>query len=97
MKLLPEQHKIAEAQQSDKTLGRGVDFALVVLVFVGIGYGIDRVFHTQPLFTIVFVVFGFVGQFVKMYYEYTATMTRLEAERAARKLPARGRAAGDAG
>jgi hypothetical protein len=36
----------------------------------------------------VLVVFGFVGQFVKMYYEYTATMEQLEAERAQRKVPA---------
>ena len=96
MKLLPEQQKIAAAQQSGKTLGRGVDFALVVLVFLGIGYALDRLLGTQPLFVIVFVIFGFVGQFVKMYYEYTATMTQLEAERAERKVPSRQQATGGA-
>jgi F0F1-type ATP synthase assembly protein I len=89
VRVLPERHKIAAAQQSGKTLGRGVDFALVVLVFLGIGYVLDRVLKTQPLFVIIFVIFGFVGQFVKMYYEYTHTMTQLEAERAARKVPSR--------
>jgi hypothetical protein len=29
------------------------------------------------------VVFSVVGQFVKMYYDYTATMTELEEQRAA--------------
>jgi F0F1-type ATP synthase assembly protein I len=89
VRVLPERHKIIEAQQSGKTLGRGVDFALVVLVFLGIGYVLDRVLDTRPLFVIILVVFGFVGQFVKMYYEYTHTMTQLEAERAARKVPRR--------
>lgn len=84
MKVLPERHKIIEAQQSGKTLGRGVDFALVVLVFLGIGYGIDHLFGAAPWGTIVCVVIGFVGQFVKMYYEYTATMIQLEQQRAER-------------
>jgi ATP synthase protein I len=83
VKVLPDRQKIVEAQQSGKTLGRGVDFALVVLVFLGIGYGLDRWLGTQPAFTIGCVVLGFVGQFIKMYYEYTATMTELEAQRAA--------------
>ena len=83
MKLLPDQQKIAEHQKSGQTLGRGMDFALVVLVFLGVGYGLDRWLDTQPLFMIGLVVFSVIGQFVKMYFEYTATMTELEAQRAA--------------
>jgi ATP synthase protein I len=70
------------AQQSGQTLGRGMDFALVVLVFLGIGYGLDRVLGTRPLFMIGLVVFSVVGQFIKMYFDYTATMKELEAQRA---------------
>ena len=52
MKVLPDQRTIAEHQQSGQTLGRGMDFALVVLVFLGIGYGLDRWLGTRPAFTI---------------------------------------------
>jgi len=60
-----------------------MDFALVVLVFLGIGYAIDRWLGTRPWFMVGLVVFSVVGQFVKMYYDYTATMTELEEQRAA--------------
>jgi ATP synthase protein I len=70
------------AQQSGQTLGRGMDFALVVLVFLGIGYGLDRWLGTRPLFMIGLVLFSMVGQFIKMYFDYTAAMQELEAERA---------------
>jgi len=83
LKVLPDRHKIAEAQQSGQTLGRGMDFALVMLVFLGIGYGVDRVLGTQPVFMIVLVVFSVVGQFLKMYFEYSASMQLHEAERVA--------------
>jgi F0F1-type ATP synthase assembly protein I len=89
VKLLPTPRASAipppgtDLTKTGKTLGRGVDFALVVLVFLGIGYGMDSWLGTRPWCTIGFVVLGFVGQFIKMYYEYTATMEQLEAERAA--------------
>ena len=59
-----------------------MDFALVVLVFLGIGYGVDRWLGTRPLFMIGLVLFSVVGQFIKMYFDYTAAMQELEAERA---------------
>jgi ATP synthase protein I len=84
MRVLPERHKIAAAQQSGQTLGRGMDFALVVLVFLGIGYGLDRWLGSRPWCMIGLVIFAVVGQFIKMYYEYTAEMEQHEAERAQR-------------
>ena len=69
-------------KQNGQTLGRGMDFALVVLVFLGIGYGIDRWLGTRPWFMIGLVIFAVVGQFIKMYYDYTAAMEQHEAERA---------------
>lgn len=81
MKLLPNRHTIDDAQRSGQTLGRGMDFALVVLVFLGIGYGLDGWLGTRPWCTVGLVVFGVVGQFVKMYYEYSATMDQLEQQR----------------
>lgn len=80
MKVLPDQRKIAEHQQSGQTLGRGMDFALVVLVFLGIGYVLDRWLDTRPAFMVGLVIFSVVGQFIKMYFEYTAQMKVHEAE-----------------
>ena len=71
------------ALDNTQTLGHGMDFALVVLVFLGIGYGLDRWLGTRPWCMIGLVVFSVVGQFVKMYYAYTAAMEQHEAERRA--------------
>ena len=60
-----------------------MDFALVVLVFLGIGYGLDRWLDTRPAFMIGLVVLSVTGQFIKMYFEYTAQMKVHEAERMA--------------
>lgn len=68
---------------ADDNVGRGMDFALVTLVFLGIGWAIDRALGTRPAFMIGCVVFAVAGQFVKMYYEYEATMRGHEAELAA--------------
>jgi F0F1-type ATP synthase assembly protein I len=84
VKVLPERHKIAAAQQSGQTLGSGMDFALVVLVFLGIGFGLDHWFGTGHWCMIGLVIFAVVGQFVAMYYRYTAEMEQHEAERAQR-------------
>ena len=81
MNLLPRPNNAPSS--NDDNLGRGMEFALVTLVFVLLGLGADAVFGTAPWCTIGFVVFGFAGQFTKMYLTYTHKMTALEAERAA--------------
>lgn len=76
MKLIPR-----KPINADDNLGRGMDFALVTLVFLGIGYGLDRWLDTKPAFMIGLVVFAVIGQFVKMWYAYDATMRELEEQR----------------
>jgi F0F1-type ATP synthase assembly protein I len=66
---------------ADDNIGRGMDMALVTLVFLGLGWALDRWLGTKPLFMIGLVLFAVVGQFVKMWYAYDATMSRLEGER----------------
>lgn len=73
---------------ADDNIGRGMDFALVTLVFLGIGWGIDRAAGTRPVFMIGCVVFAVVGQFVRMYYAYEARMQVLEADRAVERQAA---------
>ena len=70
---------------SDDTLGRGMDVALTLLVFLGIGALIDRGLGLFPVFTITLVVFAAIGTFIRMKYVYDATMERLEADRAAQR------------
>ena len=68
---------------NDDAIGRGMDLVLVTVLFVGIGYGLDRWLGTKPVFMIVMLGIGVVGQFVAMRYRYEATMQNLEAQRAA--------------
>jgi F0F1-type ATP synthase assembly protein I len=88
MKLLFTNNRHARAQESaasssDDSLGRGMDVALTVLVFLGFGWLIDRWLGLFPVFTIALVLFASIGSFVRMKYVYDATMERLESERAA--------------
>lgn len=67
--------------QPDDTLGRGMEVALVTLLFLGLGYLVDRWAGTQPLFMIVFSVLVLVAQFVRLRASYQLRMEQLEAER----------------
>ncbi|CAB4888698.1 unannotated protein [freshwater metagenome] len=62
-------------------IGRGMEFAILVLMFLGVGYVLDRWLDTKPVFMILFVVLGLVGQFASMWYGYEARMRELESER----------------
>ena len=72
------------APRSDDSLGRGMDIALTVALFFGIGFFLDRWLGTTPIFMIVLTILAVVGFFISMKYRYDAAMTQLEAERAAR-------------
>jgi len=63
------------------SLGRGVEIALSALVFTVLGLVLDSAFGLLPWLTITLVVFALIGNFVRMYYDYTAKMTVLEQQR----------------
>ena len=77
MDLLPRKQRTS----SDDGLGRGMEFAILVLMFLGVGYLLDRWFDTKPLFMIVLVVVALVGQFASMWYSYDARMKQHEEDR----------------
>ena len=56
------------------TLTRGVEMAITPFLVAAIGYLIDRVAGTVPVFTIVFGVIGLVGVGLHTYYTYEARM-----------------------
>ncbi|MEM1333709.1 MAG: AtpZ/AtpI family protein [Actinomycetota bacterium] len=64
--------------------GHGLDAVATLVVFLGIGFGIDRLAGTMPVFMIVFTLLAGVGLFAKFKYRYDESMDRLEAERLAK-------------
>ena len=71
------------ASGSSDSLGRGMDMALTLAVFLALGWLLDSWLGTTPLFMIVLTVVSAAGQFLRMKYTYDAQMERLEAERRA--------------
>ena len=67
----------------DDSLGQGMDIALTVALFFGIGFFLDRWLGTTPLFMIAMTMLAAVGFFAKFKYQYDARMEQLEAERRA--------------
>jgi len=62
-----------------------MDFALVTLVFLGAGYGLDRWLDTQPVFMIILSIVALVGLFARMWFDYEKKMARHEADRVAQR------------
>lgn len=62
-------------------LGRGMEFAVLLLMFLGIGFAMDRWLGTKPLFMLVWTLVAIVGQFVSMWYQYNAQMNMHEQQR----------------
>jgi len=81
VKLLPRPSTI----NPDDNIGKGMDLALTTLLFLGIGFGLDRWLDTKPVFMIVLTVLALVGKIAGMYYGYEARMRELDAERAAQR------------
>lgn len=88
MKLLPKQTRV----DTQDGLGLGIEAAVITLMFFGVGYGLDWLLGTTPIFMIVLTVLGAVGLFAKWKYRYDDRMNELEAQRAA-KTADRSRAA----
>ena len=84
MKLLPKQTRV----DTQDGLGLGIEAAVIMALFFGVGAGLDWLFGTTPLFMIVFTVLGAVGLFAKWKYRYDDRMNELEAERTARSAKA---------
>jgi F0F1-type ATP synthase assembly protein I len=78
MKFLPPPPK---APKTDSMVGRGMDMALTVAVFVAVGIVLDRWLGTLPWFTIGMTVLAAIGFFAKYKYQYDAAMDQHEAER----------------
>ena len=75
------QPKRASAAELNRGLSNGIEIAGVVLVFFGIGFGVDHWLGPGHWFTLGLTLFGIIGVFARTWYAYAAEMDRLEAER----------------
>jgi F0F1-type ATP synthase assembly protein I len=64
------------------TLNRSFEFVVVALMFLGAGWLVDRWLGTDPVFLVVFVIVGFIGQGARMWYRYDAEMRAHESKMA---------------
>lgn len=113
MKFLPSPSAVRRVVQpkrppargaSGETLGRGMDTVITLVVFLGIGWLLDRWLGTTPWFMIGLFLLAAAGSFVVIKARYTAQMEALEAERianrrvgrtSARDIAGHGRSAAD--
>jgi hypothetical protein len=83
MKLLPRPPKNVRVN-TDDSLGHGLDAVIMLAIFLGVGFGLDRLFGTMPVFMIVMTVLGSVGLFARFYYSYGARMDEHDERRRAK-------------
>jgi F0F1-type ATP synthase assembly protein I len=65
-------------KEMHRTTG-GYELAFSPLLLALIGFGIDKLLGTLPLFTIAFAVLGLVGAVTKIYFQYRTEMEHHEA------------------
>ena len=87
MQLVPNRRRLLAPGIGD-TLARGFEWAATIAVFLGLGYVLDRVFATTPLFLVLCFVFALVGQTVRAFLNYG---DEIDKEVAARRALARPR------
>lgn len=87
--LLGKNHRSSQAFERDSyatatnagystAMGRGLELAVTLLVMVGVGLLVDRIFGTSPVFVIIFSVLGFAGITVKLFLGYDLEMKKHE-------------------
>lgn len=67
--------------EPDDSVVQGMEAAFALVLFLGLGFAIDRWLGTEPMFTIGMMLLGAVGLFFRFKYAYIARMDRLEADR----------------
>ena len=65
-------------EQMNRSAG-GYELVLSPLILALIGFGIDKLFGTVPVFTVLFAVLGLIGVVVKIYFNYRTEMQEHDA------------------
>lgn len=66
---------------TEDSLGHGMEAVVMLAIFLGLGWVLDSVFGTIPIFMIIMTVIGSVGLFARFYYSYERRMDEHEANR----------------
>ena len=69
------------------SMTRAFELVVAPLVFGLVGFGLDRVFKTTPLFIIIAVVIAFAGTGVKLWFGYDLEMRAHDENSAWSKSP----------
>ncbi len=69
------------SNRADDTFGIGIEAGVMMVLFSGLGWIIDRWLGTMPWFTIGLFVLGAVGLFYRLKAEYTIRLDDLAGER----------------
>lgn len=72
-------------EHGSDSLGQGMDITITLVLFLGVGYGLDRWLGTGPWLMIGLFLLAAIGTFVSMTARYSARMDELDAERRERR------------
>ena len=73
--------RLNRSSSVDQGLGQGMEIAMAMGLFLGLGWLVDSWLGTRPIFTIVLTLLATVGTFAKIWFSYEERMRTLEAER----------------
>ena len=62
-----DSEKEKQARQWYEAATLGFLFPVAIAVGFGMGWGLDRLFHTSPWLTIIFGIFGIAAAFVQLF------------------------------
>ncbi|MBU6329398.1 MAG: AtpZ/AtpI family protein [Acidobacteria bacterium] len=68
---------VSQKREISEQMGRatgGYELAVSPLLLGLIGFGLDHLFGTTPLLTVLFAVVGLAGVVTKIYFQYRAEM-----------------------
>ena len=65
-------------EQMNRSAG-GYELVFSPLILELIGFGLDKLFGTVPILTVIFAVLGLAGVVIKLYYNYRSEMEAHEA------------------
>ena len=71
---------VGRFEMLDDRSAHGIELAVTPLVFGALGWAIDRLAGTSPVFTIALAAFGVIGIVLKMWFTYDADMAAQEAK-----------------
>ena len=86
MQLVPNRRRLLAPGIGD-TLARGFEWAATLAIFLGLGYLLDRVLGTTPVFMVVLFVFALVGQLLRAYFHFGDEIDREAKARRAMAQP----------